>query len=271
VATIKTQKKSSDIHPVLSGFTTTRLRDIAQNNPQLIWGNTAPPPVGSGPWNGDVGRFFQDAVLQAIGLPENHMDFVSGERQNQLGYQKDVRPDALEDVVVLKPQQPPNPPQVIPYLQSGFIEVKAVSKPITLSYESWQLTGFIDASRSQQTAFGNNEDAGIVSYITTSNTLIGTFTPGSPTTNYFAILSAATTRRVALCYAVVWEIADPSQPYNPQIVVGLNAFLNPEVNTIVAPLEFQGCPNYSQNPIRLSSVNNPPPDPTDPDPLVFDP
>jgi len=248
--------------PVPIPFTTARLKDIALNNPQIIWGNTTPPAYGTINWNRSVGRFFQTAVLRAIGVQENGGNFPSQARNNALfpAPGKDVRPDGLIDVQLIRHEENGTISSLF-YPASAFVEVKAVNRAINLAYESYQLTGFIDASRSANTGFGSAQNAGVVSYIATANTTMGT-----NAIDFYRILAYADTNRVALCYAIVWEIPNNSDPYNPQIVVGLNSFLNPEVNAVISPLEIQGCPVYSINPILLSSVNNLAPIPNDPDP-----
>jgi hypothetical protein len=245
-------------YPNLVPFSTQRLRQIAMNNPALIWGNN-PPPTSPVTWNRDVGRFFQDAVLAQRGLAENFQLYTSVERNAALNVDKPVRPDSVFTIVV-REYDPDNRLgyEDVPYPQSAFLEVKAVNGTISLSYENHQLRGLIDAVRTSQTAFGMSHNAGVVNYITTSNTLMS-----------FDVRSHATARRVALCYAIVWEVVG-NNPNDPAITVGPASFLNPEVALITSPTEFGGCDPFVGLPLLLSQADLPLEIPGDPDPPRLD-
>jgi len=159
-------------------------------------------------YNRAVGRAFQNAMLNSIGLRENFFIMPSPARL-QAGGRPGVMPDSRLAVKefgfsfrgLLKGQ-----PWVRFYRNAHLIEVKAVRGSIGPSHSGHQITGLIDV------AARSGAPIPILTLLTTSNTRIG-----PKTLNY------ATRRGVALWQAIAIEGANGTIKASPGVL------LNPQV------------------------------------------
>jgi hypothetical protein len=247
--------------PNIVPFTTMRLQAIAQNNPQIVFPSMPPPAPGTIQWNSRVGRFFQSAVLQLIGAPENGGNLFTNARRNappvNLNRPGAVRPDAILTARFLDLAS--NPPTLSLLTGSLYIEVKAVNGAISMSYDRHQLTGFKDAILTYSTA-GQQFGTGIINYITTANTVMAP-----------DVINPQSYPRVVMCHTTVWEIQDPNNPYDPIIFMAPTVLLNPQVSVMIYPLDDVTCRQFSGQNLRLSVVNSSDSALDDPDPAVLVP
>jgi hypothetical protein len=146
-------------------------------------------------------------------LPENFALFSSPVRNTQAGI-PNVMPDSVGVVGILNPA--PDPPT--DYINSALFEVKATKATITKSYRSWQITGMIDAAAlSPLGAAAIPGKPPLLYLITTGDAKIGA-----------DLIAEATTRKVALFWAVVYEVPGTTPA---QLIVSSFTLLNPTVGT----------------------------------------
>ncbi|WP_181019438.1 SpvB/TcaC N-terminal domain-containing protein [Nonomuraea typhae] len=193
-------------------LTTTRLRAIATAQ-----------GIGAGlsgvQFNRAVGRAFQDFALNRYGLLENFRSFASPARAAATGPggPRSVIPDAVRHVTQVTLRWWIIP-QLVPFANSSFTEVKAVSGTLTLSSSNHQIRGLIDvAARSPAgMATGPGRPLPVVTFITTADTIIGP-----------DVVTEATRRGVALWQITAFEV--PSSGGAAQIGFNPAILLNPSV------------------------------------------
>ncbi|CAN1576160.1 Rhs repeat-associated core [Paracoccaceae bacterium] len=177
--------------------------------------------VSNGRLTQEVGAVFENAVLRSMGVEPN-TEAIPSDLRGKLtnGVRNYVVPDAIgtteTELTILG--------QIIgvsPDAGLMFLDAKTTngSKPISKSYDSYQLAGFIDALATFRTANG----IGVLEIVTTEETKIGA-----------SLVSYATERSV-----VVYQRKTSYDPALGTFVVGERTILNPEVlgDTIIPPKE----------------------------------
>jgi hypothetical protein len=122
-------------------------------------------------YNRKVGRAFQQFALSVMGQPgefkENFDPYFSPDRYGYTeGEMVAIVPDSVQSKRIGREGEVGKE-----YINSIFIEVKAVDGVIGLRYSKGQIAGYLDVAR--QYAEAPNRDPPSVIFITTSNTTIG--------------------------------------------------------------------------------------------------
>lgn len=163
-----------------------------------------------------VGTVFESAVLRSMGLDSN-TDAIASDLRGQLtnGAKSYVVPDAIGTTTSLEPNS------VLGFKGSVlgmttevglmFLDAKTTtgSKPLSKSYDSYQLSGFIDVLATTKTAKG----IGVLELVTTAETTVGD-----------TLVEYATERGVA-----IYHRTSSYDPETRKFVVGGRELLNPSV------------------------------------------
>ncbi len=203
-------------------------------------------------FNRAVGRAFQDFALQSFNLMENFTPIPSPARAgvNPGGLPGAVVPDAVRGILQVQLLFGLIPWRSIPYPNSSFFEVKAVTGIMDLSYSRSQILGLIDvAARSPAgMATGPTRAYPLLTFITTSNTGLDPL-----------VVSYATSRGVALYQSIAYLV--PGGPTGWQVGFTPPIHLNPAVSGGVRLNNMLGAP-----PRPFGPGGGLPANPLDPDP-----
>jgi hypothetical protein len=129
--------------------------------------------------NRRVGRAFQEAITQALGVKENGKDFYSPLRDGRTGgsrnHQRSVRPDLALPIKTWVDNGIAGTKVV--FEDSCFVEVKAVAGEVTQTHSNWQTAGFIDHLNAESPLGKEspkpNNMLPILVYVTTADTVMG--------------------------------------------------------------------------------------------------
>jgi hypothetical protein len=179
-----------------------------------------------------IGRWFQNSLLDSLGMQENGRDFPSGERATKTaGKRQNARPDGVTSLRLYKAN--PNLPKFVRGLEylahatvgafeterpnASFYEMKAKKEgeTIRLADNEHQITGLIDAVSKQ----GNSSDPipAILHFVTTKGVRI-----------HPEVTDYATKMKVVVMVHVAEEIYDTVEKRS-RVRVGEGTILNSEV------------------------------------------
>ncbi len=187
--------------------------------------------MGAGRQTQLTGEVFEDAVLRSLGSPSNNERFSSSFREELTnGFRRFVVPDSVRITTVSRPKYQifglPFLPQIYPGLDFMDAKTTSGSRSLSKSYDSYQLSGFIDAI----SAGTHPQGQGVLELVTTQETQIGQ-----------GLIDYATEKGVA-----IWHRSATFDPVTGEFDVNSGSVLNPSVLG-----ELQGIPVRESNPVLL--------------------
>jgi hypothetical protein len=237
--------------PFIATLFTQRLRAIAAAN-----------GIGAGQTgiqlSRTIGLAFENWVLTALWGPQYQRwttPILSPRRKQKTGglpasvIPENVTPLALVDMDEMT---------AVPFPDSQFWEVKAVTGNLTLSTSRYQILGLIDVATLSPAGMSTMQPhpPPAVVFVTTGNTIVGP-----------DVLLTATQLGVAIWQGFVWEDGTTPNDPNPDLYLGPITCLNPTVYGGAVPWPMGPYGVHS----KLTSPPNPPqPVPGDPDPPEVD-